>query len=253
MASLSVLFERPPEAARIAEALFRAGFLDGGAGSPVEHALRLDVEGTPIEVKLVESAVAPALLAEAADGGGRSDRAPLSAHAAHASVQAISLLSTTVRGPHDRLREMAAATRVAGALLGLPGALALLDEEGRVLTDAAFVRLRLSRQLSTPPLDLWIGVRSFELADAQGWFFDTLGMSQLALPDLEAYSSDGAGAAEMASWLRMVCLHLAQAEAPLSAGDTLDGPDDAPWITVEDRATVEPERVVLRFAPVRRP
>src|SRR5438445_381629 len=79
---------------------------------------------------------------------------------------------------------------------------------------------------------------------------DIEGLAQLDLPDLEAYAAGGAGAKHVAEWLRMVALHLAQAEAPLVDGDTLDGPDEEPWMTQADAATVEPGRQVLRFVPL---
>jgi hypothetical protein len=104
-----------------------------------------------------------------------------------------------------------------------------------------------------PPLDLWVSLRRFDLADATGAFLDTLGMGQLGLPDLETYAGDAVET--VSAWLRNVALYLVQQATParpvaLAAGDTLDGPDEEPWVTVEDTATVEPARRVLRFTPV---
>ena len=69
-----------------------------------------------------------------------------------------------------------------------------------------------------PPLELWVSLRSFELADTQGVFLDTLGMAQLELPDLEAYAGDGPAAAQVTGWLRNVALHLVQQEPAAAQG-----------------------------------
>ena len=155
----------------------------------------------------------------------------------------------------EPLERMLALSRIAATLLELPGALALLDEEARVLTAADEALQRLAARRGAPPLELWVGLRSFELADARGWFLDTLGMAQLGLPDLEAYAGDGGAASQVSSWLRNLGLYLVQEEAGarLRHGDTLDGPDEQPWGTTEDTSTAPPRRPVLRFAPLRRP
>jgi hypothetical protein len=267
MASLSVLFERSVDGRLLWEALSGAAALDVRAsdaatprplafaeagGRPVE----LSVDGCPIALSIhaarrgdPERGVA---LAEAA----RHSHSPEAARIAEAHAAEVLLEAGTGAGLPP-LQRLEALTRVAAALLPLPGAVALYDEAGRALNPAPdVIRLLGQRRpgADIPPLDLWIALRRFQLADAAGWFLDTLGMAQLGLPDLEAYAAEGPGAAEVAAWLRNLALYLVQQSAtggaaPLGPGDTLDGPDETPWVTIADGATAPPQRLVLRFAP----
>ncbi len=117
---------------------------------------------------------------------------------------------------------------------------------GRAVTLAAEAVVRLRRPV--PAVELWVAVRRFHLADAAGCFLDTLGMAEFGLPDLECYA--GEAAEDTAAWLRNLSLYLVQEGAPIRSGDTLDGPDEQAWCAEEDRATVDPARRVIRFAPM---
>lgn len=231
MPAAIVLFERTPMLATPAP----------GAGATA---------GVTTEVR-VGPVVGPAIVEAAAQSEWAGAARAVGQHGAHVRL--------TIAGPDGAAADPTAAlsslrslTQAALEVARLPGALGIFHEEGRVLAEPAQVAQRLAAGQATPPLDLWISLRSFELADARGYFLDTLGMAQLGLPDLEAYAGDGAAARRMASWLRNLGLHLVQdhAGAPLRDGDTLDGPEEQPFATRKDVATAPPARAVLRFTPL---
>jgi hypothetical protein len=239
MVSLCVLLEQAAGVGAVRDAL-RAGGLDGRlvAGGP-----EVSVDGVVVRIELGAAPLADELLAEPA---------------AHATFDGAAELLARHRGwaravaaDGSGLRGVTAASRVAGLLLALPGALALLDEPGRALTAAERALPRLA-DLGGPvlPLELWVAVRRYSVADADGLFIDTLGMTQLGLPDLEAYAAPGVAGDAVAAWIRNLALYLAQQGAPIKSGDTLDGPDEQPWVACEDDATVEPPRAVVRFSPL---
>lgn len=245
MVSLSVLFERAVGEARVVEALTAAGlegertFRGGEACLFADgREVRLSVGQVPLGGERLDEAVAHALWEAAA--------AAVGSHRAFVRVAI----------PDDgrpALARLGAAGRVAAALLVLPGAVALFDECGRALSDPARAAARLGdRAGPVPPLDLWVSVRRFAVADARGVFLDTLGMEQLGLPDLETYAGEGAAADATQAWLRNLALYLAQQGEPIRSGDTLDGPDEQPWVAREDDATVEPRRRVVHFTPMPR-
>jgi len=243
--ALIVMYERTPTLDEVRSALGAAGLV----ASPSAEGLTLRGEAGTSSLRLFDEPIGDTRLGETAlHSRWEAAAAAIDRHRGHARVS-----SDDADGfaPLDRLQGL---TRVAAALLGLPGALALYAERGSALTDAAEALRRITSSPTTPPLDLWLGVRTFEVADARGFFLDTLGMGQLGLPDLEAYAAEGAGEKEVAAWLQNLALYLVQEGAParLRQGDTLDGPDELPWQTTEDVATVEPVRPVLRFVPVAR-
>src|SRR5579883_2156463 len=242
MAALSVLFGGPIEPASA-----RALLVERGAASEREGALllpgdfRLLVEAAP---PLPEPALADAAR-DADDEGALVDRCR----------RARRIVLRADEPDADRaLARLEALTRAARPLLSLPGALALHADAAGALTAAAAAARRIDEaRAGAPPLELWVALRRFRLDDARGWFLDTLGMGQLGFPDVEAYAADGPAATVVGRWLRNVALHLAQLGAsvpPLADGDTLDGPDEDPWVTRADTATAPPARPVLRFAPL---
>ena len=260
MATLIVLFERTPPLELVGEVMRSAGTTWTLTGAETGEVRAGDLLAG---VELSSAPASGAALLEAVSlsawGGARL---AMERHRAHARVTLLAIgdaqepgESGSAAGGHDEpVLRMTALSQIAAALLELPWALALFDEDGHVVSDAAEARRRLAMARGAPPVELWVGLRSFELADARGWFLDTVGMAQLGLPDLEAYAGDGAASAQVSAWLRNVSLYLVQEEAGprLRHGDTLDGPDEQPWETTEDVSTVEPRRPVLRFAPLAR-
>ncbi|MSP60350.1 MAG: DUF4261 domain-containing protein [Myxococcales bacterium] len=249
MECVCVLFEQPIRGEVAGQVLRELG-LDRGFDAS-DGTLEVTVGGFRIKVGIHGVPVAAELLADAlAHTSWEAAAATVGRHAAHARIETEEPVDgEPLLGPG--LRRLRAVSRLAAALLTLPGALALFDPAGRALTDAAHASARLrALDAPVPPLDLWITVRHFQIADASGWFIDTLGMEQLGLPDLESYAADGPGTTAVVDWLRNLGLYLVQQGAPIRSGDTLDGPDEQPWVAREDDATVEPARRVLRFSPV---
>lgn len=247
MTALHVLFQEGPPPGVVTAALVRAGLEVAGGGGVGGAGFGVRVDGVSAEVVVVDEALADPGLDEAAGRASAGVAEAARHHRAHARVAALG-------DEESALQRIEALTRVAAALLEVPGALALYDPAGAVLSDGAGARRRVAGPAGPPPLDLWVGLRTFELADASGWFLDTLGMAQLGLPDLEAYAAEGPATAQVAAWLRNLGLYLVQEEARarLRHGDTLDGPDEQPWVTLEDVATAPPARKVLRFMPLQR-
>lgn len=245
MPTLTVLFERSLAIEPLGAALATA------AGAPARRAAEggsLELDGVAVRVELRAGPVTgPGIIEAAAGGGWRGADAAIARHGAFVRLHAVE--SDLAREPLQALWRL---TRGAASLLALPGALALFCDEGRVLSEAGAVLARLADGRGAPPVELWVALRRFELADARGHFLDTLGMEQLGLRDLEAYAADGAAADATAAWLRNLCLYQAQEEPParLRHGDTLDGPDDQPWAAAEDTATAPPTRRALRFTPL---
>src|SRR5262249_30694324 len=157
----------------------------GSAESGSQHVIRAGDVLAELELR-ERSMTGAALVEAAASGGWPGADAVVSRHTGYARLV---LREAAPSGPaSEPLERMLAVSGMAAVLLELPGALALLDEDGRVLTDGEEAVRRLTTSRGAPPLDLWVGLRSFELADARGWFLDTVGMAQLGLPDLEAYA-----------------------------------------------------------------
>ncbi len=245
MVSLSVLFGSPVAGAQAAAALAASGL--PAAFDPVEQEGMsgelswLEVDGVRVGVLV---AGAPFPVAELRDAVAHSRwqhaEEAVRKHVAHAR-----LFAPDAAG----LPALTALSRAAAPLLTVEGATALVGDAGRALNDAALAQKKLADLARVPPVDLWVSVRHFHLADATGWFLDTLGMAQLDLPDLEAYAGSFR-TDSVAGWLRNLTLYLVQQGAPIQSGDTLDGPDETPWVAREDGATVEPPRRVVRFAPL---
>src|SRR5256885_16386689 len=92
----------------------------------------------------------------------------------------------------DPLAELRFVTSVALAILDHPRALAYFNPNGEVLLPAKLVRDSLAHaaEHGLPPLDLWSGVRLYNLEE--GWtLMDSVGNEQLDMPDHEAVFQKG--------------------------------------------------------------
>jgi hypothetical protein len=250
MLSLSVVYDQGLEGAAVVEAVRGAGlgelsFELVDQGGLTGRLAWTTVDGRGVGVLLVDRPLDGPEVADAvAHSRWAEAQGVLTRQRAHAKVFA----EDDGASPLERLY---ASTRVASALLGLPGALGLLTDEGRALNSRDFALKRMDELKGrTPPLDLWVGVRYFPMADSAGYFMDTIGMAQLGLPDLEAYAGAHLRTDAVAGWLRNLSLYLLQHGAEIHSGETLDGPDEQPWVAKEDEATVEPPRNVVRMRKV---
>jgi hypothetical protein len=167
--------------------------------------------------------------------------------------------STPVLPPgYDPITELLFVTDIASAILTLPGALGYFNPSGEALRSPLQVRADLSRHHAGGPLplDLWSNVRFFRVEEAErgtAWAsMDTVGMSQLDLPDLEArFGETVFGSSEVHGFLRNLSMYLLENRPLVSAGDTVDGPRSSLWRASEiSDALAAPPRPVIRWTPV---
>ncbi len=154
---------------------------------------------------------------------------------------------------YDPDMELDFITRVAAALLDLPGALCYFNPNGEVLRDQDGLRESLNFGWSNelPPLDAWSNVRLFRVNE--DWsLMDTVGNAQLDLPDLEAcFFNDAYDPGEVDNLLRNLTLYLLQEGEVIEDGDTLDGPGEITWqVMMIDDPLCDPPRDVLRWMPL---
>jgi hypothetical protein len=155
---------------------------------------------------------------------------------------------------HDPRGELDRLTAAAGALLALPGALALFNPNGEVLLDAPSVRESLSwaEKGGIPPLDVWTHVRMFKVPGEHGspeWLLmDTVGLGQLMLDDLEVWVPPrGPDANAVAGFLRNVSLYLLTRGPLIEDRDTVDGPGGTWMCRHEENSVTAPPRPTLRW------
>jgi hypothetical protein len=161
---------------------------------------------------------------------------------------------------YDPLGELHFLTRVAGAVLGLPGAVCYFNPNGETLRTAQTTTERLHEATSTgqPPLDLWVNIRLFNV-DA-GWsLMDTVGHSQFdhlklpkPFPDLEAAvpPGDRYDLGEIDHHFRNLTLYLLEKGPVIADGDTIDGPGGVRWrARARKSGLINPPRATLRFFP----
>jgi len=145
--------------------------------------------------------------------------------------------------------ELMALTRAAVAVMGDYGALCFFAPGGEALRAIDTVQRELKQIGPTPaPVDLWTNTR---LASYGGTaqIMDTVGMSQLDLPDLQAqYSTNRIGYRQVDAFLRNLCLYLIDKGDVLRDGDRLPGPDGADWeVQAIAQSLLEPWRPVLQL------
>ncbi|MGE5675308.1 MAG: DUF4261 domain-containing protein [Mycobacterium leprae] len=146
-------------------------------------------------------------------------------------------------------------TRLALALLSLPGALCYFNPAGEVLATGDQLNQALDRQAATGalPLEIWANRRLHRWR--RDWFcLDLVGLQQLDTADHEAFFLEGRYAAvDVASFLLDMARYLLAEGPVIRQGDTADGPRGEQWQAhIADEATMAPERPVLRWAPLTR-
>jgi len=154
---------------------------------------------------------------------------------------------------YDAIDELQYVTKVAAALLDLPGALCYFNPGGEVLRDQDGLResLNFAWANELPPLDSWCNVRLFLIND-QWSLMDCVGNSQVDLPDLEAcFYSDAYDFGEVDNLLRGLTLYLLEEGEVIEDGDTVDGPGGVMWQTMlVEESLCDPPRSVIRLVPL---
>lgn len=149
--------------------------------------------------------------------------------------------------------ELEFVTRLAAALLDVPGALCYFNPGGEVLRDQDTLRESLNYGWSheLPPLDIWSNVRLFKIDDTWS-LMDTVGNGQLDLPDVEAcFPNDSYDCGQIDNFLRNVTLYLLNKGEVINDGDTMDGPGNTRWRSRNCGSSLtDPPRRVLRFLPI---
>ncbi len=127
---------------------------------------------------------------------------------------------------YDAKAELLFVTRVAAAVLEMPGALCYYNPNGEVLRDSVALAdaMKYAEDNDTPPLDAWCNVR---LANAEnGWLImDTVGNQQLDLPDIEVclLREKGYDLSQIDGFLRNVTEYLLENGEVIANGDTMEG------------------------------
>lgn len=143
-------------------------------------------------------------------------------------------------------------TRVACAVLGLPGAVALFNASGEVLRprDQIEALLSVHEEAGLAPLPVWSNVRLAKLGELPGWLLmDTVGMEQLEVDDHEAcFEAARFEAAEVANFLRNTSEYVRQEGDVIKDGDSTDGPGGK-WRGYHRQSVMVPPRRTLRWSP----
>jgi hypothetical protein len=152
-------------------------------------------------------------------------------------------------------QELEFVTRIAAALVRLPEAICYFNPNGECVRDASRVLESLSYHASARlmPLDLWSNIRVFKFNEMQPeWtVMDTVGMSQLDVPDHEAfYQSNAYEPTEVGNFLRNASSYVVEHGPVIRSGDTMDGPDNVRWQAfMIEKGRMTPPRPVIRWFP----
>jgi hypothetical protein len=154
---------------------------------------------------------------------------------------------------YDPRKDLDFVTRVAAALVSVPGALCYYNPNGEVLRDGQSLHESLDWAASNdlPPLDIWSNVRLFNFN--QEWsMMDTVGNAQLDIADVECcFGGQGYDLQEVGHFLRNASLYLLEEGPIINDGDTMDGPGNLRWQARSFKSGhVPPPRPVLRFLPL---
>jgi Domain of unknown function (DUF4261) len=160
--------------------------------------------------------------------------------------------SPVIPAGYDPLAELRFLTSVAGAVLAHPRALAYFDPNGEVLLSGKLVgdSLAHAAQHGLPPLDLWSGIRLYNLEE--GWaLMDSVGNGQLDMPDHEAVFRKGPfELPDVDRFLRNMAHYVLENGEVIHDWDTADGPGGVRWrARLSPEPLTSPPRRVLRWFP----
>lgn len=160
---------------------------------------------------------------------------------------------------YDAVHELKFVTRVAAALVQLPHVVCYFNPNGECVSRASQFLECLSDDHSSTgdmPLRIWSNVRFFALPKTDPLWnsMDTIGMSQLNVPDHEAfYQSTAYDSGEVDAFLRIVSSYLVTKGPIIKHADTADGPGNVSWQGFHvSEALNGPARPVIRWFPLDR-
>lgn len=159
----------------------------------------------------------------------------------------------TPEAPNPR-DELVAITAVARRLLMVNGSLCYFNPSAEALRPPPQVFGAMDQHKSEGllPIDLWTNVRVVGLEGEGEWtMMDTVGMSQLGLPDLEACFPRTRFEMEVVDvFLRSITDYLAESGDVIEEGHTIDGPGEVDWtVSRLDQGMAAPPRPVIRLVP----
>jgi hypothetical protein len=151
----------------------------------------------------------------------------------------------------DPVRELELLTRICASLLRLPDAICYFNPGGEVLRDrVSFEESQsLCEEHSIPTIDLWSNVRLFRFEN--DWaMMDTVGNSQLGLPDIEAcFDARAYEFNSVDQLLRTLSMYLVENEE-FEDGEEVEDDGGMTWrMSMHDDSLCDPPRAVIRILP----
>lgn len=151
----------------------------------------------------------------------------------------------------DPLKELEAMTRICSSLLRLPQTICYFNPSGEVLRDRQSLEesQALCEEHSIPTIDLWSNVRLFRF-DNDWALMDTVGNSQLGLPDIEAcFDAQHYEFNSVDQLLRTLSMYLVENEE-FEDGEEVEDEAGVTWrMTMHDDSLCDPPRAVIRILP----
>jgi hypothetical protein len=152
---------------------------------------------------------------------------------------------------YDPLEELEFLTAVTAALLKLPQAECYFNPNGEVLRDRVTFEesTALCNEHEIPTIDLWSNIRLFRF-DEDWAMMDTVGNSQLGLPDVEAcFNADSYEFNNVDQLLRMVSMYLVGDES-FDEGEEIEDEGGVTWrMSMHEDSLCDPPRSVIRLLP----
>lgn len=155
---------------------------------------------------------------------------------------------------YDSLEELMFLSDATLALLEVPGVLCYFNPNGEVLRDAATFRETWEGCLEEEkiPLELWRNIRLFTV-DHKISFVDTIGNTQLDIPDVEAFfETSSYKSRDLYYYVGNVTHFLLDLGGELTTGESIDGPGEsnATWmIDIPEESIAAPPREAVRLFP----
>jgi hypothetical protein len=151
----------------------------------------------------------------------------------------------------DPLAELEVLTVICSHLLKLPQSICYFNPSGEVLRDQESFQESesLCQQHSIPTIDLWSNVRLFRF-DEQWAMMDTVGNSQLGLPDIEAcFDAESYEFNSIDQLLRTISMYLVENEE-FEEGEEIEDENGVTWrMSMHDDSLCDPPRSVIRILP----